>query len=150
MESGHGQAKTGEGSGEAGGPAGFLGPPDCREGPAIPRQDGASAARCEGPKSQHAEDIWEVLATFGQRRLRGYLECLASGGKSARGTAAGLQGVRFVEAAGEVRVEDCIGYSTVLDNFLREHEISGDQGTKEKGKAQRIPVMVLFAFELVV
>ena len=40
---------------------------------------------------------------------------------------------------------------TVLDNFLREHEISGDQGTKaRKGKAPMIPVMVLFALELVV
>ena len=40
--------ERGEGSGQSCGPAGFPGPPDCCEGPTVPRQDGASAGGVRG------------------------------------------------------------------------------------------------------
>ena len=74
----------------------------------------------------------------------GHVRSTTSWGTSSVSPAAGkvqgycfLQAVRFMEAAGEARTEDCIGYSTVLDNFLREHEISGNQG--EEGQSTNDP-----------
>ena len=75
----------------------------------------------------------------------GYLECLASGGKSAGALLQVLQAVRLMGAAGEVRAEDCIGYSTQLPSRTRDFGRA-----RPKGKARRIPVMVLFAHMLVV
>ena len=135
---------AGEGSGQAGGPDGFPGPPDCREG-----ADKTVRLRrgCEGPESQHAEDahpcldhlanlaggnIGEVLATHTRSMTSWGTSSVLQRRESAGVLLQVLQAVRFVEAAGEVRPEDCIGYSRVLDNFLREHEISGDHGDQGK------------------
>ena len=95
---------------------------------------------------------WEGPGHIRSTTSWGYLECLASGGKSAKILLQVLQAVRFMEAAGEVaapRVASATPQSRTTS--CAEHEISGDQETKaRKGKAPMIPVMVLFALELVV
>ena len=52
-----------------------------------------------------------------------------------------------MEAAGEVRAEGCIGYFTVLYNFLREHEISGDQGRTTMYCDQKVLPSIFFTSE---